>query len=166
LFEEVWSWLMTSLEPYGVRPYSTIFILAVALALSLTTNLANRLLVDVERMKSVMKEVKAWRKDFDEARKTNNKQLMAKAMKKQKAVMQLQSKAMWDRMKVSFMYLGPFWIIFYVLSSFFKNSAVAVSPFTFPFLLGNDLPFVTWYIVCSLALSLPLSRLLGVNPEM
>lgn len=166
MFEEVWSWLMTSLEPYGVRPYSTIFILAVALALSLTTNLANRLLVDVERMKSVMKEVKAWRKDFDEARKTNNKQLMAKAMKKQKAVMQLQSKAMWDRMKVSFMYLGPFWIIFYVLSSFFKNSAVAVSPFTFPFLLGNDLPFVTWYIVCSLALSLPLSRLLGVNPEM
>lgn len=157
---------MTSLEPYGVRPYSTIFVLAVALALSLTTNLANRLLVDVERMKSVMEEVKAWRKDFDEARKTNNKQLMAKAMKKQKAVMQLQSKAMWDRMKVSFMYLGPFWIIFYVLSSFFKNSAVAVSPFTFPFLLGNDLPFVTWYIVCSLALSLPLSRLLGVNPEM
>lgn len=155
-----------SLEPYGVRPYSTIFVLAVALALSLTTNLANRLLVDVERMKSVMEEVKAWRKDFDEARKTNNKQLMAKAMKKQKAVMQLQSKAMWDRMKVSFMYLGPFWIIFYVLSSFFKNSAVAVSPFTFPFLLGNDLPFVTWYIVCSLALSLPLSRLLGVNPEM
>jgi len=166
LFEEVWSWLMMSLEPYGVRPYSTIFVLAVALALSLTTNLANRLLVDVERMKSVMEEVKAWRKDFDEARKTNNKQLMAKAMKKQKAVMQLQSKAMWDRMKVSFMYLGPFWIIFYVLSSFFKNSAVAVSPFTFPFLLGNDLPFVTWYIVCSLALSLPLSRLLGVNPEM
>jgi len=157
---------MMSLEPYGVRPYSTIFVLAVALALSLTTNLANRLLVDVERMKSVMEEVKAWRKDFDEARKTNNKQLMAKAMKKQKAVMQLQSKAMWDRMKVSFMYLGPFWIIFYVLSSFFKNSAVAVSPFTFPFLLGNDLPFVTWYIVCSLALSLPLSRLLGVNPEM
>jgi len=166
LFEDVWNWLMMGLQPYGERPYSTLFIISMAFALSLMTNLANRLLVDVEKMRSVMAEVNAWRKEFDTARKTDNKQLMAKAMKRQKAIMQLQSKAMWDRMKVSFIYLGPFWIIFYVLQGFFQNRTVALSPFTFPFLLGNELPFVSWYITCSLALSLPLSRLLGANPEM
>lgn len=157
---------MIILQPYGERPYSTVFIIAIALILSLTTNLANRLLIDVDKMKSIMAEVNAWRKEYDVARKTDNKQLMAKAMKKQKAIMQLQSKAMWDRMKVSFIYIGPFWIIFYVLNAFFQNKIVALSPFEFPFLLGYKLPFVTWYIACSFALSLPLSRLLGTNPEM
>jgi len=166
MFEDIWTWLMMALAPYGERPYSTLFVLSVAFALSLTTNLANRLLVDVERMKSVMAEVNAWRKQFDQARKTDNKQLMAKVMKRQKAIMQLQSKAMWDRMKVSFTYLGPFWVIFYVLSSFFKTSVVALSPFTFTFLLGSELQFVSWYIACSLAFSLPISRLVGANPEM
>jgi uncharacterized membrane protein (DUF106 family) len=113
-----------------------------------------------------MAEVNTWRKEFDTAKKTNDKQLLAKVMKRQKAIMQLQSKAMWDRMKVSFAYLGPFWIIFYVLNGFFQTRVVARSPFSFPFLLGNELPFVTWYIACSLALSLPLSRLLGTSPEM
>lgn len=157
---------MTLLEPYGQMPYSTIFVIAVAFALSLATNLANRLLIDVNKMKSVMAEVNTWRKEFDKAKKTNDKQLLAKVMKRQKAIMQLQSKAMWDRMKVSFAYLGPFWIIFYVLNGFFQTRVVARSPFSFPFLLGNELPFVTWYIACSLALSLPLSRLLGTSPEM
>jgi uncharacterized membrane protein (DUF106 family) len=157
---------MMMLEGYGDRPYSTLFILGVAFTLSLTTNLANRVLVDVEKMKSVMAEVNAWRKEMDKARKSDDKQLLAKVMKKQKAIMQLQSKAMWDRMKVSFIYLGPFWIIFYILNSFFQHKVVALSPFTFPLLLGYELPYITWYILCSFASSLPLSRLLGVNPEM
>ena len=154
------------LEGYGERPYSTLFIMGVAFTLSLTTNLANRVLVDVEKMKSVMAEVNAWRKEMDKARKSDDKQLLAKVMKKQKPIMQLQSKAMWDRMKVSFIYLGPFWIIFYILNSFFQDKVVALSPFTFPLLLGYELPYITWYILCSFASSLPLSRLLGVNPEM
>ncbi|MEM3381770.1 MAG: EMC3/TMCO1 family protein [Candidatus Bathyarchaeia archaeon] len=166
MFDQLWTWLMTALQPYGPRPYSTIFIAAVAFILSLTTNLANRLLVDVERMKSVMEEVKAWRREYELARKTNNKQLMAKVMKRQKAIMQLQGKASWDRMKVSLTYIGPFWIIFYILSSFFQDTTVALSPFTFPYLLGEKLPFISWYIICSLAMSLPMSRLLGANPEM
>jgi uncharacterized membrane protein (DUF106 family) len=157
---------MMMLEGYGERPYSTLFIMGVALTLSLTTNLANRVLVDVEKMKSVMAEVNAWRKEMDKARKSDDKQLLAKVMKKQKPIMQLQSKAMWDRMKVSFIYLGPFWIIFYILNSFFQHKVVALSPFTIPLLLGYELPYITWYILCSFASSLPLSRLLGVNPEM
>jgi len=113
-----------------------------------------------------MGEVNAWRKEMDKAKKSGDKELLAKVMKKQKPIMQLQSRAMWDRMKVSFIYLGPFWIIFYILNSFFATKVVALSPFTFPILLGYELPYIAWYILCSFASSLPLSRMLGVNPEM
>lgn len=159
------NFLMNALSPYANRPSSTFFILSVALILSLTTNILNRLLVDVERMKEVMGEVTAWRKEFDKARKSGDKQLISKATKKQKSIMQLQSRMMWDRMKVSFIYLGPFWIIFYILNKFFANNAVALSPFSVPILLGEELPFISWYILCSFTLSLPISRILGVNPE-
>lgn len=157
--------LMNALSPYASRPSSTFFIMTIALTLSLTTNILNRLLIDVGRMKEVMAEVASWRKEFDKARKSGDQQLLAKATKKQKPIMQLQSKMMWDRMKVSFIYLGPFWIIFYILNTFYRGQIVALSPFTIPILLGEQLPFISWYILCSFALSLPISRILGANPE-
>jgi uncharacterized membrane protein (DUF106 family) len=88
--------------------------------------------------------------------------------------MKLQSKMMWDRMKVSFIFLAPFWIIFMILSRSFGSTPVAFTPFTVPFLLaGNvdplygatEIPFFSWYIICSFAVSLPLSRIFGINPE-
>jgi len=165
IIDELWNWIMAGLEPYRNIPESTFLILAIALGLSLITNAANRFLVDIEKMKSITKEVNAWRKELDKAKKTNDKQLMAKVMKKQQAIMQLQSKMSWDRMKVSFLFLAPFWIVWAVLSGFFGQTIVAASPFTFPWLIDEKLPFFSWYILCSFASGLPLSRILGINPE-
>jgi uncharacterized membrane protein (DUF106 family) len=167
--------LMESLlQPYASIPNSTLFILTVATVLSLITTAANRLMVDVKRIKSVMREVNAWRQQLEKARKSNNKQELARVMKKQQAIMKLQSSVMWDRMKVSFIFLLPFWIIFMVLSRFYGTSPVAFTPFTIPFLLtgrtdsqlgATVVPFYSWYIISSFAVSLPLSRLFGINPE-
>jgi len=165
IIDELWNWIMAGLEPYHNIPESTFLILAIALGLSLITNAANRFLVDIEKMKSITKEVNAWRKELDKAKKTNDKQLMAKVMKKRQAIMQLQSKMSWDRMKVSFLFLAPFWIVWAVLSGFFGQTIVAASPFTFPWLIDEKLPFFSWYILCSFASGLPLSRILGINPE-
>lgn len=161
----LWEACMNALKPYSSIPNSTIFILALALLLSFITNLANRLLVDVQKLRRLSKEVAAWREEFDRARKSGDKQLMAKVAKKQQSMMKLQSKMMWDRMKISFIFIIPFWIIWIILSSFFGNSTVAKSPFTIPWILGSELSFAAWYILCSFAISLPLSRLFGLNPE-
>lgn len=165
IIDELWNMMMAGLKPYHEIPESTFLILGIALGLSLVSNAANRFLVDIEKMKSITKEVNAWRKEMDRAKKTNDKQLMAKVMKKQQAIMKLQSKMSWDRMKVSFLFLAPFWIVWMVLSGFFAQTIVAVSPFTFPWLLEEKLPFFSWYIVCSFAAGLPFSRVLGINPE-
>jgi len=164
-FGGIMDYLMNALSPHASIPDSTFLIMGIAMVLALTTNILNRFLVDVDKMKNVMAEVAVWRKEFDEARKSGDQKKIAKATRKQKGIMQLQSRMMWDRMKVSFIYLGPFWILFYVLNTFFRGETVAMSPFTFPILLGEELRFISWYILCSFCFSLPLSRILNVNPE-
>jgi len=165
VIDEIWNVIMASMGPYHEMPESTFLVLAIALGLSLITNAANRFLVDVEKMKSVTKEVNAWRKELDKAKKANDKQLTAKLMKKQQAMMKLQSKMSWARMKISLLFLAPFWIMWTILGGFFGEAIVALSPFTFPWLMGEKLPLFSWYIVCSFAAGLPLSRILGINPE-
>lgn len=163
------------LAPYSNIPDSTLLILGIASSLALITNSANKFLVDVERIRSVTREVASWRAEMNKAKKANDKQALAKVMKRQQTIMQLQSKVMWDRMKVSFIFLLPFWGIFILLSGFFKKTVVALSPFAIPYLLYSHEPdpiygsvqlaYVSWYVICSFAISLPLSRLLGVYPE-
>ena len=174
--EDILDALTVFLRPYGVIPESTFLILGIAVCLSFASNLANRLLVDTKKMASVTKEINAWRRDLERAKKTNDKQLLAKVNKKQPAMMRLQSNMMWDRMKVSFLFFAPFLLIFTILNRFYGGLVdpyVALSPFQVPFLLvgkrlepgGYGLLFFAWYIICSFAAGLPLSRIMGVNPE-
>ena len=155
---------MDVLLPYHSIPASTLFTLMVAGVLALITNAANRFLVDVKRAATVTKEVNAWRKEFDQARKSNNKKLLAQLTKKQQAMMKLQSEVAFDRMKVSFIFIIPFWLVWIVLSGSFGQAVVAYSPIEIPF-AGANLSFFYWYLICSFTISLPLSRILGVNPE-
>lgn len=174
LLDPIMESIIRMLSPYSGMPESTLLILAIAAVLSFITSTANRFLVDVKRMKKVMEEVNAWRMQLEKAKKSNDKKLLAKVMKKQEAIMKLQSRAMWDRMKVSLIFLAPFWIIFMLLNRFYATNPVALAPFSIPVLLSGpadptygarQLLFFSWYIICSFAVSLPLSRLLGVNPE-
>ena len=100
--DTIWNLIMAMLKPYHAIPESTLLTLAVAGILAVVSTSANRLLVDVKRAAAVTKEVNAWRKEFNEARKSNDKKLLAKLSKKQEAMMKLQSQVAFDRMKVSF----------------------------------------------------------------
>jgi uncharacterized membrane protein (DUF106 family) len=155
---------MAALRPYHSIPVSTLLTLTIAGVLALITTTANRFLVDVKRAATVMKEVNEWRKDFEKARKSNNKKLLAQLTKKQQAMMKLQSEVAFDRMKVSFIFLVPFWAVWLVLSGSFGQTVVAHSPIQIPF-AGVNLSFFYWYLICSFTISLPLSRAFGINPE-
>jgi uncharacterized membrane protein (DUF106 family) len=155
---------MAVLRPYHSIPVSTLLTLTIAGVLALITTTANRFLVDVKRAATVMKEVNEWRKEFDKARKSNNKKLLAQLTKKQQAMMKLQSEVAFDRMKVSFIFLAPFWAVWLVLSGSFGQTVVAYSPIQIPF-AGVNLSFFYWYLICSFTISLPLSRMFGINPE-
>jgi uncharacterized membrane protein (DUF106 family) len=127
----------------------------------------------MNKVRSQVAEVKAWQKEFNEAKKSGNKQLLAKAQKRQAAIMSVQSKMMMERMKVTFVFFIPFILVWQVLAKFYSSIGfVARSPFSIPYLLegpsslgGIQVSYFTWYFLCSLAISLPLSRFLGTNPE-
>ena len=162
--DTIWKLFMDALLPYHSIPASTLLTLTIAGALALITTTANRFLVDVKRAAAVTKEVNAWRKEFDKARKSNDKKLLAQLTKKQQGMMKLQSQVAFGRMKVSFIFLVPFWLVWIVLSGSFGQTVVAHSPIEIPF-AGANLSFFYWYLICSFAVSLPLSRVFGINPE-
>jgi uncharacterized membrane protein (DUF106 family) len=147
--------LMETLLDIGVFksiPYSTLFILGLALLISLLTTFVNRRFTDPEKSRVWRKEISDWNKEFRDAQRTKDKKTLEKVMKKQQHIMQLQSKMMWQSMKVSLLFLIPLLLMWQILGSFFQSSAVAYLPG-----VGPNLPLpifssslIWWYLVCSL----------------
>jgi len=161
----IWNALLHLLAPYSKIPESTLLIVLVALGLSLATNLANRLLVDINKVKTSRQEIAEWKKGFEKARQSGDKKQMEKAMKRQAVITKLQGRMALEQMKVSAIFFIPFLAIFTLLSQFFGSTIVAYSPFRLPFLIDHQLQFVTWYILSSFATSLPIAKILKTSPE-
>lgn len=100
-------------------PYSTLFILVLAALISLLTTLVNRLLTNPERAKMWRKEIAAWNKNLREAQRSKDKKTVDKLMRKQKYIMGLQSKMMWQSMKVSLLFLIPLFLMWSFLGGFY-----------------------------------------------
>jgi len=133
-------------------PYSTIFMLAIALGISLLTTLVNRLLTNPEKAKMWRKEVADWNKELRDAQRAKDKKTVDKLMRKQKYIMNLQSKMMWQSMKVSLLFIVPLFLMWSFLGGLYGGSALAYLPG-----IGSDLPLpifsnsLIWcYLLCSM----------------
>jgi uncharacterized membrane protein (DUF106 family) len=133
-------------------PYSTLFILALAALVSLVTTLVNRRFTNPEQSKAWRKEISDWNKELRDAQKSKDKKALDKAMKKQHQIMQLQSKMMWQSMKVSLLFLVPLFIMWQVLGGFYGLAPIAFLPG-----IGSNLPIpifnyslIWWYLLCSI----------------
>ena len=150
-------------------PSSTIFVLGLALLLTFITSLANRLLTNREQLASWRKTISEWQKEFNEARKSGDKKLLEKAMRKQKQVMQIQSKMFTQQMKVTLIFIVPFFLFWTWLNSvpfkyiIFVNNAPVNYHFV-AFLPGfGGLTVFYWYLICSFAFGALFSHLLGIG---
>ncbi len=133
-------------------PFSTLFIFGLAALISLLTTLANRAFTNPEQMKRTRKEVTEWNKQLREARREKDKKAVDKLMKKQQSIMKLQSKMMWQSMKVSLLFLIPLLIMWQLLGGFLGGAAIAYLPG-----IGPELPIpifssslLWWYLLCSI----------------
>lgn len=133
-------------------PYSTIFILGLSALISLLTTLVNRRFTNPEKSRAWRKEVSDWNKELRDAQKSKDKKTLDKVMKKQKYIMRLQSKMMWQSMKVSLLFLIPLLLMWQILGGFFGSSSIAYFPG-----VGPNLPLpifsyslIWWYLLCSL----------------
>ncbi len=171
--DDIVAWFVTVLRPYSSPPQSTFFTIGIAIALGLMSSGAAKLLVDYNMIRSVMKEVQAWRKEMDVAKKANDEQTLAKLMKKSQAMMKQQSRASMEQFKVTAVTFVPFLLLWYLLSAVFGTHIVAASPFTLPMgctagqIAGENvkcgLTFISWYFLCSFAVNFPIMRVFGIG---
>jgi uncharacterized membrane protein (DUF106 family) len=130
--------------------------------LGVTSSTAAKLLVDYDMIRKTTKEFQAWRKEMDAAKKANDNQTLNKLMKKQPAMMKLQSKASMEQFKVTAVTFVPFLLLWYLFNAVFAGEIVAVSPWALPF-AGINLNYWSWYFLCSFAVNFPMMRLFGVG---
>jgi uncharacterized membrane protein (DUF106 family) len=143
-------------------PSSTLLTIGVAAVMALISSTAAKLLVDYDMVRSTMKEVQAWQKELNAAKKAKDEQTVSKLMKKSQAMMKQQSRASMEQMKVTAVTFVPFLIIWYLLNAVLGPHPVAYSPFPLP-LMGTTLTFFYWYLLCSFSVNLPLMRVFGIG---
>jgi uncharacterized membrane protein (DUF106 family) len=162
--------------PPETIPYSTIFMFLLAFTISLLTTLANRLLTNPEKSKEWRKEIAEWNTDLRKAQRGGDKKTVDKLMKRQKEVFQLQSKMMWQSMKVTLLFLVPLILIWQFLGGFYTKPGVPpdipsqpIAVAYFPG-IGPILPLpifnislIWWYLFCSMLFGMIFSHVFGIT---
>jgi len=137
-----------------------------ALLISLLTSLTNRLLNNPEKSKAWRKEIAEWNSELRQAKKADDKKTVEKLMKKQKQILQLQSKMSWQSMKVTMIFFVPLILIWQFLSATFTaTEGIAYFPG-----IGPTLPIplfstsvIWWYLLCSMLFGTIFSHVLGIT---
>ena len=154
-------------------PLSTFSVFAAALLLSVVAMSANRFLVDYKMIARVRQEYMGFMRAMNKARKDGDEKQLDKLMKRSPSMQKMQFRATLEQMKTYPITIVPFYLIYAVLGyAVSSNLAVAYAPFSIPFttVLGNAsapgsvtvLSLFFWYLICSFAISVPLSRIFGV----
>jgi uncharacterized membrane protein (DUF106 family) len=135
-----------------------------ALLISLLTSLTNRLLNNPEKSKARRKEIAEWNSELRQAQKANDKKTVEKLMKKQKQILQLQSKMTWQSMKVTMIFFVPLILIWQFLGGAYTSVPIAYFPGigpTLPIPLFNT-SVIWWYLLCSMLFGTIFSHMLGI----
>ncbi|HZD12207.1 MAG TPA: EMC3/TMCO1 family protein [Candidatus Binatus sp.] len=146
-----------------------LIVLGAAFVLSLTSTLANRFLVDYKMVNSYRREYMTWMKAVNKARKDGDEKQLDKLMRRQGAVMRMNTRASLESLKTMPVTLVPFYLIYTVVRLAFGDLAVSFAPFYLPWasVLPSQMAVVLtlfyWYLICSFTISIPLSRIFGVN---
>jgi len=146
-------------------PYSTILIIMTSIGLNLTSQIAVRLLVDVEEARRVAREAKAFRRELLDAIKKGDEAKVEKLRKKEKSIQQMEIKSSNQRLKATFIFIIPFWFIYLFISSLIgPTTTVAFSPLPLPF-IGDKLQLFWWYLITSFAFATIITKLVGTSIE-
>ena len=159
---------LTVFEELQSIPVSTIFMFLLAALISLLTSLTNRLLTNPEKSRAWRKEIADWNKEFREAKRSGDNKRLDKVMKKQKQILQLQSKMTWQSMKVTLIFFVPLILIWQLLGGFFSRAGQPLAIAYFPG-VGPILPIplfnvslIWWYLLCSMMFGTIFSHVFGI----
>jgi uncharacterized membrane protein (DUF106 family) len=127
--------------------------------------------VDRKQINAWNREISDWRTDFNNARKSDDKKLLAKVQKQESRIMTLQGKLFRQQMKPSLISMIPLLLIWLAFTGRILYWQLFTTPFTsggtvafMPWLDGPiPLSLIYWYILCSISSSTLIQRLLGIS---
>lgn len=152
----------------------------IALCVSFVITLANKLLVDQDRLAFIQKEMKGFQGDMMKAQKSGDPKAMAEMQKKQSEFMTLQKEMMLNSFKPMIVTFVPIIIVFYWMAQNTSINHIYLNMPHIPFYVllvpifhtfyhqSASIPYFAiewlgWYILCSFALSLIWRKLLGLK---
>ncbi|MDD3985881.1 MAG: EMC3/TMCO1 family protein [Methanobacterium sp.] len=155
-----------------------VFIIAAVIAFFIT--IANKLLVDQDRLQFLQKEMKGFQKDMMAAQKSGDPRAMADMQKKQTEFMSIQKEMMFNSFKPMIVTMVPILIIFYWMAGnpLINHMWLNIPNFAYYVLLipifhsfyhqSAGVPVMAiewlgWYILCSFAMSIIWRKLLGLK---
>ncbi|UCE10647.1 MAG: DUF106 domain-containing protein [Candidatus Thorarchaeota archaeon] len=161
-------------------PMSAPFIVLVSVLLALISVWATKRFTNIEETEAKMAEIRRWREEFNEARRTMNQLMLEKLMAEQSRIMKLNTEIMSDRCRPMCYTYIPIAAIFIALLNFYALLPVAILPFNpqklLPILdgwLGMTLPnggfglfFWPWYLISSIGLGNLVRRAFGITATM
>lgn len=159
-------------------PMIGVFIISTIVAFFIT--LANKLLVDQDRLQFVQKEMKGFQKEMMAAQKSGDPKEMARVQAKQAEFMDLQKEMMTNSFKPMIVTMIPILLIFWWMSAepAIGKLVVELPSFVFYVLLvplfhmfypqSPGVPYMAiewlgWYILCSFAMSLLFRKFMGLK---
>jgi len=121
--------------------------------------------VSQEQLIEWQAEVKSWNEEKKRAEKIGDKKLLAKLKRREKRILQIQSKMFKSQTVTLLLNMGMFIGMWQILMFYLGDKTVAYLPFSIPFLTGPP-PFPMnlfyWYIICSFLSTTIVSRILGI----
>lgn len=157
-----------------IQAWKPVFILCLSIILSFVTTLVRSVLTDKEKLNSQRREIAAWNAAFKEARRTENKRLLAKVQRQQSQIMKMQADMNWKSMRISFIFIIPFLLVWLGLTGGILGRQLFVTPFTsggaiayLPWFGGSplELNLFWWYFLCSIASGILFTRVFGLGME-
>lgn len=180
ILDALWGPLNTALNPFIQYLGPLLFIVVIAIVISLITTVAQKFLVNQDRLLFLQKEMKDFQQEMNEARKSNDPKALEKVQKKQSEFMSTQKEMMTMSFRPMIVTFLPIIIIFWWISqnSLLNHLVVQLPTFAYYVLLvplfhliyapspgvtGMTIEWLGWYILCSFGFSMLFRKLMGIK---
>ena len=145
---------------YSVVVFASSFVIAMA------SMMINQKLLNQEQVLEWRREINLWNEEKKRAEKLGDKKLLAKLKRREKRILQIQSRMLKRQVIILSLNMALFLGIWQILIFYLGNKPVAYLPFRIPFISGpsqNTLNLFYWYIICSFMSTIIASRILHVS---
>ncbi|MDA4112306.1 MAG: EMC3/TMCO1 family protein [Thaumarchaeota archaeon] len=153
-------------SPVTISLSQTLLVVLEAIGVNCLYAVGRRKFTNIEKMRRVNAEMKAFRSEMSAAQKAGDKQKLEKLKKKQQQMQKMQAEMSMDNLKPTLLFMLPLLGVYYLVSSFIKNATLVIAPI--PFQMFNygppiEVPFFWWYMICSFTFSGVITRLFGLS---